>query len=139
MFLTSLYYYYSDSILIMARKIRIQFAGASYHIMSRGDKYGPIFLSNKDRQSFLKTLGDACNRTGWKIHAYVLMTNHYHLLVEIPETNLVEGMRWFQSTYTRRFNIRNNLKQSLDSEQTIHGASFGNNQRGACRKPGHQP
>ena len=93
----------------MPRKIRIQFQGAGYHIMSRGDQYGPIFLSDSDRHSFLKTLGETCQRTGWVIHAYVVMDNHYHMLVETPGANLVEGMRWFQSTYTRRFNGRNNL------------------------------
>src|SRR4030043_1163902 len=91
----------------MPRKIRIQIQDAIYHIMSRGDQYGPIFLSDKDRHSFLKTLGETCQRTGWIIHAYVLMDNHYHMLVETPEANLVEGMRWFQSTYTRRFSGRN--------------------------------
>lgn len=93
----------------MARKIRIQFAGACYHIMSRGNKYEDIFISDKDRYSFLKTLGEVCERTGWKIHAYVMMSNHYHLLVETPEANLVDGMRWFQSTYTKRYNGRNKL------------------------------
>src|SRR4030042_3997922 len=91
----------------MPGKIRIQFQGASYHIMSRGDQYEPIFLSDKDRHSFLKTPGETCQCTGWIIHAYVLMDNHYHVLVETPEANLVDGMRWFQSTYTRRFNGRN--------------------------------
>jgi putative transposase len=67
--------------------------------MSRGDQYGPIFLSDSDRHSFLKTLAETCQRTGWVILAYVLMDNHYHMLVETPEANLVEGMRWFQSTY----------------------------------------
>jgi len=49
----------------------------------------------------------ACERTGWRIHAWVLMSNHYHGLLETPRANLVDGMRWFQHTYTRRFNIRN--------------------------------
>ena len=91
----------------MPGKIRIQCQGASYHIMSRGDQYEPIFLSDKDRHSFLKTPGETCQHTGWIIHGYVLMDNHYHMLVETPEANLVDGMRWFQSTYTRRFNGRN--------------------------------
>lgn len=69
---------------------------------------GQIFLSDRDHHSFLKTLGEVCQRTGWHVHAYVLMRNHY-LLVETPEANLVDGMRWFQSTYTGRFNGRNKL------------------------------
>ena len=75
----------------MARKIRIQFAGSSYHIMSRGNQHRPIFLSSNDRQMFLKTRGDACNRTGWKIHAYVLMFNHSHLLMETSEVTLLSA------------------------------------------------
>jgi len=93
----------------MARKIRIQYAGAIYHVMSRGDQYEPIFLGDQDRRIFLKTLGEVCERTGWIIHSYVLMKNHYHWLLETPEPNLVDGMRWFQSTYTKRFNGRNKL------------------------------
>jgi REP element-mobilizing transposase RayT len=58
---------------------------------------------------FLDTLGEACSRTGWRIHAYVLMGNHYHLLLETPEANLVDGMRWLQGTYTKRFNVRHKL------------------------------
>ena len=76
----------------MPGKIRIQFQGASYHIMSRGDQYEPIFLSDKDRHSFLKTPGETCQHTGWIIHGYVLMDNHYHMLVETPEANLVEQL-----------------------------------------------
>jgi REP element-mobilizing transposase RayT len=87
----------------MPRKIRIQYEGASYHIMSRGDQYEPIFLSHKDRYSFLKTLDETCERTGWVIHAYVLLDNHYHMLVETPEANLVDGMKWFQSWRTDSF------------------------------------
>lgn len=55
---------------------------------------------------FLDTLGEACSRTGWQVHAYVLMGNHYHMLLEIAEANLVVGMQWLQGTYTKRFNAR---------------------------------
>ncbi len=58
---------------------------------------------------FLKTLGDACNRCGWRVHVFVLMGNHYHLLLETPEPNLVDGMRWLQGTYTQRFNARHKV------------------------------
>jgi len=55
---------------------------------------------------FLELLEEACGRTGWRVHAYVLMGNHYHLLIETPEANLVDGMRWLQGIYTKRFNMR---------------------------------
>jgi len=91
----------------MARQVRIQFPGATYHIMSRGNRKEPIVISDQDRKVFIDTLGHACKRTGWRIHTYVLMINHYHMLLETPEANLVDGMKWFQSTYAHRFNIRN--------------------------------
>jgi len=55
---------------------------------------------------FRDTLGEACARCGWRVHAFVLMGNHYHLLLETPEANLVAGMQWLQETYTKRFNVR---------------------------------
>ena len=58
------------------------------------------------RRLFLSTLGEMCEQTGWRIHAYALMSNHYHLLLETPEPNLVAGMKWFQGTYTQRFNAK---------------------------------
>ncbi len=93
----------------MARKVRIQYPDAVYHVMSRGDQREDIFRSDWDRYRFLDTLEEACDRSGFFVHSYVLMSNHYHLLLETPEGNLVEGMRWLQGTYTIRFNIRNNL------------------------------
>lgn len=93
----------------MPRSVRITFPGAYYHVMARGNRRGEIFLDEDDRRYFLKTLGEACGMTGWAIHAWVLMSNHYHLLVETPEANLVAGMQWFQNTYTRRFNTRHHL------------------------------
>jgi len=93
----------------MPRQVRIQYPGATYHIMSRGDQYEAIFLTDHDRRNFLKTMGEVCESTGWIIHSYVQMSNHYHWLLETPEANLVDGMRWFLSTYTKRFNIRNKL------------------------------
>ncbi|MDZ8119381.1 transposase [Pontiella agarivorans] len=93
----------------MGRVPRIEFAGALYHVMSRGNRQSDIFLNNDDYTLFMSTLDEACNRTGWKIHAFVLMRNHYHFLLETPEPNLVDGMRWLQGTYTKRFNIRYKL------------------------------
>lgn len=88
----------------MARSIRIEFPGAYYHVMARGNRREAIFRNDKDRQLFVKTLDETCARTGWRVHAWVLMSNHYHLLVETPEANLAGGMQWLQNTYTRRFN-----------------------------------
>ena len=93
----------------MARSIRIEFAGAFYHVMARGNRRESIFYDEGDRQFFLKTLGEACGRTGWKVHAWVLMNNHYHMLLETPEANLVDGMKWLQTTFTRRINTKHGL------------------------------
>ena len=86
----------------MARKPRVEFAGATYHVMCRGNRQEAIFRDENDHERFLDTLGEVSERNGWLIHAFVLMGNHYHLLLETPEPNLVDGMRWFQSTYTQR-------------------------------------
>jgi REP element-mobilizing transposase RayT len=75
--------------------------------MSRGNRQGEICRDDTDRERFFETLTEVCARTGWIIHAYVLMNNHYHILLETPEPNLVVGMKWFQGTYTQRFNARN--------------------------------
>lgn len=93
----------------MPRKPRIEFAGAIYHVMSRGNRQEPIYRDDRDCEMFLDTLDEACSRTGWCIHAFVLMGNHYHLLLETPEPNLVAGMKWLQGTYTQRFNARHKL------------------------------
>lgn len=93
----------------MPRQIRIQYPGALYHVMARGDRREAIFLDDEDRKMFLEALAEVCGRTGWKCHAYVLMTNHYHLVLETPEPNLVAGMAWLQNTYTRRHNVRHKL------------------------------
>jgi REP element-mobilizing transposase RayT len=93
----------------MARPLRIQYPGAGYHVMARGNHGQGIFQDDRDRQCFLETLGEACEKTGWRIHAYVLMGNHYHLLVETPEGNLVQGMKWVQGAYTQRYNSRHKL------------------------------
>jgi putative transposase len=93
----------------MARKLRVQYPGAVYHLMSRGDRREPIFKDDRDRLRFLETLGEACAKTGWQVHAYCLMRNHFHLVVETPQANLVAGMKWFLGTFTSRFNRRHKL------------------------------
>jgi len=93
----------------MPRKPRVEFEGAVYHIVSRGNRQGAIYLDDTDCGVFLDTLDEACKRTGWRVHAYVLMGNHYHLLLETPYANLVAGMKWLQGTYTQRFNARHKV------------------------------
>src|SRR5688500_9875161 len=93
----------------MPRQMRVQYPGAIYHVMSRGDRREDIYLDDVDRQDFLKTLAEACQKTAWQVHAYCLMRNHFHLVIETPEGNLVEGMSWLLSTYTIRLNRRHKL------------------------------
>lgn len=97
----------------MARRPRLEYAGAVYHVMDRGDRGEDIFLDPEDHRRFLLTLGQACERTGWRIHSFVLMRNHYHLLLETPEPNLSRGMHWLQTTYTVRHNKRHALRGHL--------------------------
>ena len=93
----------------MPRKLRMQYPGAMYHVMNRGDRGEPIFRDEEDHRLFLTTLGEACAKTGWQVHAFCLMLNHFHLVVETPKANLVAGMKWFLGTYTGRFNRRHKL------------------------------
>jgi putative transposase len=90
----------------MARKLRVQYPGAIYHVMNRGDRREPIFHDDQDRMLFLDTLSEACQKTDWEIHAWCLMSNHFHLVTETPRGNLVDGMQWFLGVYTSRFNHR---------------------------------
>ena len=77
--------------------------------MCRGNHQEAIFKDTKDHERFLDTLEEVSERNGWLVHAFVLMGNHYHLLLETPEPNLVDGMQWLQSTYTQRFNARHKV------------------------------
>ena len=86
--------------------MRMEYPGAMYHVMSRGDRREDIFLEDVDRHDFIKTLAEACRKTGWQVHAYCLMRNHCHLVLETPNANLVAGMGWLLSIYTIRFNRR---------------------------------
>jgi REP element-mobilizing transposase RayT len=97
----------------MPRQLRIQYEGAIYHLMSRGDRREEIFRDDLDRKDFLRTVGAACQKTGWQVHAYCLMSNHFHLVVETPRANLVEGMKWLLGAYTMRFNRRHKLNGHL--------------------------
>jgi len=90
----------------MPRQLRIQYQGAIYHLMSRGDRREEIFRDDLDRKSFLQTLGAACQKSGWQVDAYCLMSNHFHLVLETPQPNLAIGMKWLLGTYTQRLNRR---------------------------------
>ena len=92
----------------MPRKLRVEYEGAIYHV-NRGDRREPIFLCDEDRQLFLETRQEVCQKTGWQVHGYCLMGNHFHLVIETPRANLIAGMRWLLGTYTARFNRRHKL------------------------------
>jgi putative transposase len=113
----------------MPRQMRIEYPGAIYHVLSRGDRRASIFRNDGDCHDFLKTLAEACRKTGFEIHAFCLMKNHFHLVVETPEGNLVAGMRWFLSTYSNRFNRRHDLCGHVFSGRykalVVDGASRG--------------
>src|SRR5271155_480502 len=90
----------------MARPIRIEFEGALYHITARGNERREIFRSDADRTLFLATLEQCVKENGLLLHAWCLMPNHYHLIVETPRGNLTKAISWLQTTYTIRFNRR---------------------------------
>lgn len=90
----------------MARALRVEYPGAMYHVTSRGNRRQRIFEDDRDRESFLALLGEATRRYGWIISAYVLMTNHFHLVLRTPEPNLSLGMKWLNSKYASAYNRR---------------------------------
>jgi REP element-mobilizing transposase RayT len=90
----------------MARPLRIEFSGALYHVTARGNAQQDIYLTEADRQEFLSLLQRACERYHWLCHAYCLMTNHYHLLIETQTPSLSKGMKYLNGTYTQAFNRR---------------------------------
>ena len=88
----------------MARPLRLEFTGALYHITSRGDRHEDIYEDDADRKAFTSVLGNVCKSYNWVCHAYCLMSNHYHLLIETPDANLSRGMRQLNGVYTQAFN-----------------------------------
>ncbi len=97
----------------MARQLRIEFKGAYYHVLSRGNNRCEIFRSDEDYQDFSDLLAELSDRFEIDIHAYVLMTNHYHLLLRTRKPNLSKAMQWLGTSYTRRFNLRNSQSGHL--------------------------
>lgn len=88
----------------MARPLRIELSGGLYHVTARGDRREDIYFNTDDRQAWLNLLGQVCARFNWVCHAYCLMSNHYHLVVETPEGNLAQGMRQLNGVYTQYVN-----------------------------------
>lgn len=101
----------------MARSLRIQRPGATYHITARGNRRQEIFEDDGDRERFLALLGLASRRYGWIISAYVLMTNHFHLLLQTPEPNLSDGMKWLNGSYASWYNRRHQKLGHLFGER----------------------
>lgn len=97
----------------MARKLRLESEGGIYHVINRGNYRAAIFQQAKTKAAFLKCLDEACAKTGWRVHAWCVMSNHYHLAVETPQANLVDGMRWLQGTFSVRFNRLRNERGHL--------------------------
>lgn len=88
----------------MARPLRIELSGGLYHVTSRGDRREDIYFSDSDREAWLELFGQVCARFNWVCHAYCLMSNHYHLVIETPEGNLAQGMRQLNGVYTQMVN-----------------------------------
>ena len=97
----------------MPRQVRIEFPGATYHVMCRGDRREDIFRDDGDREMMLATLAETVGKTGWQVHAWVWMSNHYHLVLETPEANLrkwgqcanldkLPPVHWFNALHNRR-------------------------------------
>ena len=103
----------------MVRPLRIEYDGALYHITSRGNAREDIFFDDEDRKLFLDILASVKERSNWLCHAYCLMDNHYHLIVETPEGNLSKGMRQLNGVYTQRFNKQHNRVGHLDTRPLL--------------------
>lgn len=89
----------------MGRPLRIEYAGGRYHVINRGNFRRDLFHEKGGADAFEGALGEAAIRFGWKVHAYVVMRNHFHLAIELTEPNLSQGMQWLQGTWVRRANL----------------------------------
>ncbi len=90
----------------MTRPLRLELNGGIYHVTSRGDRREDIYEYKDDREKWLVTLGNVCERFHWRCHAYCLMDNHYHIVIETAEPNLSKGMRQLNGVYTQYYNRR---------------------------------
>src|SRR4051812_42669619 len=89
----------------MARTLRMESEAGVYHVLNRGNYRTDVFRDDKTKAAFLKCVLEACARTGWLLHAWCIMSNHYHLAISTPRANLVDGMRWLMGTFAVRFNL----------------------------------
>jgi putative transposase len=97
----------------MPRPPRLEFPGAHYHVINRGNYRADVFLDTGTRAAFVDALQEAATKQGWRVHAWAVMRNHYHLALETPRANLVEGMQWLQGTFAMRFNYRRDERGHL--------------------------
>ena len=111
----------------MSRPLRIEFAGACYHVINRGNYRRNLFLGQGAAEAFERVLGETAERFAWRIHAYVIMSNHFHLAVQLTEPNLSSGMKWLQGTWIRRYNAYRRLV----------GRSFQGRYKALLVAPGH--
>jgi REP element-mobilizing transposase RayT len=111
----------------MARPLRVEFAGGCYHVINRGNYRRGLFSNGGGAEAFERVLGEAAARFHWLLHAYVIMSNHFHLAVELTEPNLSDGMKWLQGTWIRRYN----------SYRRIIGRPFQGRYKALVVAPGH--
>ena len=109
----------------MSRPLRIELAGGLYHVTSRGDRREDIYLDDVDRADWIEVFAHVCKRFNWVCHAWCQMSNHYHIVVETPETNLSAGMRQLNGVYTQRFHMQNGVRSCLLAFRIQHAACAG--------------
>src|SRR3954464_10924514 len=97
-------------------RLRNELAGATYHVMARGADRRRIFVDDDDYRAYTRLLATVTRRQEWRLLCYCLMPNHVHLLIEVPETNLGNGMQWLQSRYALEFNARHHRSGHLYEE-----------------------
>ena len=90
----------------MPRKLRLEYPGAIYHVINRGNYRADVFRNEGAKAAFEACLFEACARCAWLLHGFVVMRNHFHLALETPDGNLAAGMQWLQATFANRFNRR---------------------------------
>jgi REP element-mobilizing transposase RayT len=109
----------------MARKLRVQYPGAVYHVLNRGYRREAIFPEDEDRRQFLATLGQACGQTGWLVPALCLMPNHFHPVIETPRASLAAGMKWLLGREGRKPpEMQNSRTDPFPEDEIINGSHF---------------
>src|SRR5438874_1719279 len=113
----------------MPRPLRIEYPGAVYYAMNRGDRREAIYEDDIDREAFLRTVGEACGKTGWQVHVWCLMGNDFYLFLKTPRGNIVAGMKWLPGGCTqrnnRRLKVSAHLFQGRYKAQVIDGETRG--------------